>query len=206
MKERRSIWPLTLLVVLVSPAQPAMAADPHLDADASFIELYSQHFRAVWRNLRRLGVPDPALDDAVQDVFLVAHRRWAEFEGRSSVKTWIFGIVLRVAHDHRRSACRHQARVDRLATASAPRASTPPDEMAERLQAARIAHAVLDELDDQQRAVFVLVELEQLTVKETAAATGLTLATCQRRLRAARVAFDAGIRRRFSRERGGGDE
>ncbi len=68
-----------------------------------FEAIYDEHFDFVFRNVRRLGVPDAHVDDAVQEVFLVVHRRLAEFEGRSSVKTWIFGVLARVAADHRRS-------------------------------------------------------------------------------------------------------
>ncbi len=71
----------------------------------------------MWRNLHRLGVPSLVLDEAVQDVFLVVHRRRDEFAGRSSLRTWIFGIVLRVAKDYRRAAHRHAVRVQRYADA-----------------------------------------------------------------------------------------
>ena len=70
-------------------------------------KIYAEHVAMVWRALRRLGVPETSIEDAVQDVFLVAHRRAGEFEGRSSVKTWLYGIALRVAKDHRRAAMCH---------------------------------------------------------------------------------------------------
>ena len=66
-------------------------------------DIYREHFDFVWRSLRRMGVAPGSMDDAAQDVFLVVHRKLASFQRRSSVKTWLFGIVMRVAHDHRRS-------------------------------------------------------------------------------------------------------
>ena len=67
-------------------------------------QLYDSHFSFVWRNLRRLGVPDAILEDAAQDVFLVVHRRWDSFDARwSSVETWLFGILMRVARNHQHS-------------------------------------------------------------------------------------------------------
>ena len=54
--------------------------------------LYREHHRFVWRSLRRMGVPTDGLEDALQEVFIVAARRHGEFEGRSSVKTWLFSI------------------------------------------------------------------------------------------------------------------
>src|SRR5262245_20245633 len=71
-----------------------------------FSAFYEQYFAFVWRSVRRLGVADHAVDDAVQDVFVVVHRRLAEFEGRSSVRSWLFGIALRVARARRRSDLR----------------------------------------------------------------------------------------------------
>ena len=64
--------------------------------------VFVHHFDFVWRSLGRLGVPPEGIEDAAQDVFLVVHRRLADFEGRSSLTTWLYGIALRVARDHRR--------------------------------------------------------------------------------------------------------
>src|SRR5262245_16282732 len=83
-------------------AAPARAR-PAIDEPVAFDAVYDACFDFVWRNARRLGVPDAQLDDAVQEVFLVVHRRLADFEGRSSIKTWVFGILLKVAADHRRA-------------------------------------------------------------------------------------------------------
>jgi RNA polymerase sigma-70 factor (ECF subfamily) len=185
-----------MMLAALSTVEPGrVRTDPPLEA-TGLGDLYAEHFRAVWRNLRRLGVPDDLLDDAVQDVFLVVHRRAAEFAGRSSYKTWIFGIVLRVSKDYRRAARRHAARVERYPEAFAvePEVSCPAEQAARR-EASRLVRMILDRLDDQERAVFVLVELEQLSVREAAEATGLRLATCQRRLGRARAAFDLAVRR-----------
>src|SRR6185436_2589400 len=96
-------------------ASLALCADPReaaplgegATAKLSFEEIYEEHLAFVWRSLRRLGVREAGLDDAVQEVFLVAYRRLPAFEGRSSLKTWMFGIVLRVARTFRRTAQRH---------------------------------------------------------------------------------------------------
>lgn len=158
--------------------------------------LYTQHFELVWRNLRRLGVPEASLDDAVQDVFLVLHRRAAEFLGQSNIKTWIVGIVLRVAHDYRRSQARHSARV--ALYAEHYRDTVPADcpaEQVELKEAAALVRQIIAHFDDEEQNVFVLVELEELSLREVAESTGLSLSTCQRRLTAARKAFDAALRR-----------
>jgi RNA polymerase sigma-70 factor (ECF subfamily) len=170
-------------------------------------QIYSAHFSLTWRGLRRLGVPPALLEDAVQDVFLVVHRRRAEFEGRSSLQTWLYGIVLRVAKDYRRAQARHASRVDRMAEhlVSDPAPGISPADEAERREANRVLHAVLAKLKERDREVLVLVDLEELSAREAAQALGIRVRTCQRRLRAARAAFDAALRsylepdRRFTR-------
>ncbi len=184
-------------------------ADSHLVADtdpcpgspalgAQFGAIYRDHFTLVWRGLRRLGVPDASLEDAAQDVFLVAHRRAPTFEQRSSLRTWIYGIAVRVAKDYRRAQSRHVKRVESLAEhlSSAPGPTRTPAEEVERREANRVLHAVLAAMDDESREVLVLVELEELSVREAATALGLRVRTCQRRLRAARTLFEQAYERR----------
>jgi RNA polymerase sigma-70 factor, ECF subfamily len=192
-------------------SQPSIALDPGPDGRASpgpagdicdFTSLYEEFFEFVWRSVRRLGVPERALDDAVQDVFIVVHRRLDEFEGRSSVKSWLFGIARRVAHDHRRRASRKD-RGESLPEAIADPYAPSPLESASRAQAVALLYRLLDALDDDKREVFILAELEQMTVPEIAEATSVNLNTAYSRLRAARRAFEQAIHRHQARERTG---
>ncbi len=171
-----------------------------------FEDVYSEHFAFVWRSVRRLGIDMSAVDDVVQDVFLVAHRRMDDFEARSSMKTWLFGIALRVVRDHRRTLKRKPAQlggaaavetdVDGVHDASA---RGPLDHVTER-EAARTLHSLLDELDDDKRAVLVLAELEQMTVPEIAEAVEANVNTVYSRLRAARRELDEAVARYRARE------
>lgn len=165
-----------------------------LEVADSFRGAYAEHFQLVWRGLRRLGVPESVLEDAVQDVFLVVHRRWADFEGRSQLRTWIFGIAVRVAKDYRRAETRRNKRVQRLTELcqAEPRVALPSDE-AERREAHRVLHGALAKLSDEERAVFVLAELEELGLREVCEALGLQPRTCQRRLRRARQIFEQAV-------------
>lgn len=167
---------------------------------SSFRTLYREHFEMVWRSLLRLGVPAECVEDAVQDVFLVVHRREQEFAGRSTIKTWIYGIAVRVAKDYRRTDARHRRRlsaIKRYVLALVEPATSPARE-AEQREAARVTQGVLREMDPEERDVLVLVELEQLTLVETAAALELQVRTCQRRLRAARTHFEALLEAAFA--------
>ena len=153
-------------------------------------QIYTEHFDFVWRCLRRLGVPELALDDAAHDTFVIAHRLLPGFEGRSSVRTWLFSILRKVARDHRRAAQRlaSGAPIDTLESRL-----PSPEESAEDREAARLLSEVLDRLTDEKREAFVLVELEGLSVVEAAEATSTNVNTMHARLRAARRELEAAL-------------
>jgi RNA polymerase sigma-70 factor (ECF subfamily) len=164
----------------------AMPATPEFD------DIYQQHFDFVWRNLRRLGVPPEQLDDAGQDVFVVVHRRRGDFASRSTLRTWLFGIVLRVASDYRRK--RSRANVCRLEEKDALRMPQPgPFELASRREAVELLERFLDSLSDKTRPVFILAELEEMTVPEVALALALNPNTVYSRLRLARRSFERAV-------------
>ncbi len=170
-------------------------------ATVSFKEVYDAHFRFVWRSLRRLGVPESDVPDAVQDVFLVVHRRLDEFEGRSKVSTWLYGICYRVARDRRRSAHERRrvdepAAVDESADEHADVAAA-----AERRQGLALLEVILDEIPLDQRAVFTLFELESMSGEEIAEALEIPLGTVYSRLRIAREQFRKSIARREARDK-----
>jgi RNA polymerase sigma-70 factor (ECF subfamily) len=150
-----------------------------------YTELYERHFEFVWRSARYLGEPPSSLDDAVQDVFLVAYRRFQDFEARSSPRTWLFAITLRVVSDHRRSRRRKTRLLDgvkRMFTGTVP---TPHDHMSH-AERSRALISALDALNDDQRAVFVMADLEELSAPEIASVLKVNLNTVYSRLRTAR--------------------
>ena len=170
------------------PARQGCQVTPEFEA------IYEQHFDLVWRTLRRLGVPNSALDDALQDVFLVVYRRLEQFEQRSSLQTWIFGITLRVASDY----CRRGRRQERSTTIDAElhdQLGLDPHEHYARSEAVELLYKTLAELDPEKRAVFVLAELEEMTMTEVASAVGENVNTVSSRVKAARRQFEAALRR-----------
>jgi RNA polymerase sigma-70 factor (ECF subfamily) len=171
------------------------------EAAADYEAIYDEHFDFVWRNVRRLGVPEESADDAVQDVFLVVHRKLREFEGRSSMRTWLFGILARVARDYRRTRARAAAKAMAIAAESVHEPAETPVELVAKREAARVLEDLLSELDDDKREVLVLVELEQSSVAEVAIALGLNPNTAHARLRAARQQFEAAVARFHAREK-----
>lgn len=154
----------------------------------AFEPLYHANVDAIWRFLERLGVPARNLEDATQDTFLIAHRRLGEFRGESSLKTWLHGIALRVAKDHRRTEGR-KGGWEPLEPTLRHDGRAPDDAAAHRQSLSRVL-ALLEELDEQQRTTFVLIELEGFTAPEVAALTDTNVNTVSTRLRAARLRFN----------------
>jgi len=191
-----------------------MASDPSAESVPSsqlgVAALYEEHVDFVWRSLKRLGVPPSRMDDAVQDVFLVVHRRLSSFELRSSVKTWLYGIAVRVAHDHHRARRRKEQRGADEAPPDpdslADEASLGPLERAEQADAVRLLDELLAPMTAEKREVFLLTELEQMTAPEIAEALGIRLTTVYSRLRAARVEFEQALARRQTPSAGGRDD
>ena len=181
----------------LASARPASAAESPAVLDVA--ALYEAHFEFVWRSLRRLGIPPSNMDDAVQDVFVVVQRRVADFEQRSTERTWLFGIVLRVAAAHRRKLARrgNEIQSDEALLIGSHR---DPLRAAEEAEAAVIVQQLLNELDEARRSVFVMVELEDFSVQEVSAALGVNVNTVYSRLRLARRDFDAGLKRLRARE------
>jgi RNA polymerase sigma-70 factor, ECF subfamily len=185
----------------IPPLGAAAASDrPPMVESLTLDEIYRQHAPFVWRALRRLGVPPADVEDVCQEVFTVVHRKLAAFEGRSSMRTWLYGIAVRVASSHRRR--RHLTRElpSGLVIEDQASPSESPDPI-ERQQARAILDRLLDSLDDDKRAVFVLFELEELPMPDVAEAVGCPLQTAYSRLYAARKVFDTAVARANAQER-----
>jgi RNA polymerase sigma-70 factor (ECF subfamily) len=176
----------------MAPAAVAAAVGPASPEPlAAIANAYDEHAPVIFRVLRRFGVPDAALDDAVQDVFLVACRRYAEFEGRSSARTWLYGIARRVARDHRRSrqrGLRETSDIEKLP------ASRDPASISESAEAARLLDCALEGMSETLREVYVLLELEELSAPEIAALLDVPLNTVYSRVRLARQHVQTFIR------------
>lgn len=156
---------------------------------ASFEVLYERHFSFTWRALRHLGVPSSAIEDAAQEVWMVVHRRLPAFEGRSTPRTWLFGIAMNVARNRRRG----QRRTPEMLALPEQVESARHDPEGQHAghEAWRVIQRFLDTLDEQRRAVFVCSLLEQLSAAETSEATGLDVASVYHQVRRLRQSFKA---------------
>jgi RNA polymerase sigma-70 factor (ECF subfamily) len=184
-----------MAALTASMPQPRTTAPP-LDR-AAITAAYDEHAPGIFRLLRRLGVPAGAVDDAVQDVFLVAWRRHADFEGRSSTRTWLCGIALRVARDHRNARDRRLRESPELELAHP---SPTPESLTAQTEAVRKLDALLAGLNEPLRETFVLIEIEQLSAPEVATLLQTPLNTIYSRLRLAREAIVRAMRPHASAE------
>ncbi len=174
----------------------AFAADAHLAPAtpapvAAFDEVYRAHVGVVWRALSGLGVRGADVHDACQEVFVVVHRRLPEFDGRHKVSTWIHAICVKVALAFRRRAStRREVLVDEAPEAAAQ--GTPEQALDARQSMAALGR-ILDVLDDDKRAVFVLYELQEMSMREVAEAVDCPLQTAYSRYNAARRLLDQAV-------------
>jgi len=168
-----------------------VACDPDEGRAPSFEEIYDRYFDFAWANLRRLGVRSAHLEDAVQELFIVVHRRLGEFAGRSTLKTWLAGIAWRIASEYRRHESR-KGGAEPLPDTLVAR-NPDPHGAAVAAEALRLLDTLLDRLDEDKRAVFVLAELEQMSAPEIASALAVNLNTVYSRLRVARKTFDEAL-------------
>jgi RNA polymerase sigma-70 factor (ECF subfamily) len=173
---------------------PAVAPSPA----PSFREVYRANLGFVWRVVRHLGVPRADAEDVVQETFVVVLKKLGEFEGRSSLRTWIYGIAHRAVSEHRR-----RAHIRREIPTEAPdpgRVDAAQPELVERERARIQLAAILERLDGDKRAAFVFHEIEGMTMSEVAEIVGCPLQTAYSRLHAAREQVSAAARRLGARE------
>ncbi len=187
-----------MLPAAASDAEPRRPLNgPAVTDRRDFDSVYADNATFVWRLLRGMGVTEALVPDAVQDVFVVVHRRLPESDFRHAVKTWLFEIAYRVACDYRRKQARireHQPISDDLRAT----ARTPHDD-AEHAQSARLLNELLDAMDDDKRVVLVLSDVEEMTAPEIAEAIGVPLNTVYSRLRRARIELSEALTRRKRR-------
>jgi RNA polymerase sigma-70 factor, ECF subfamily len=167
--------------------------DPPADAPPTAGGLFRDYGAFAWRVLRRLGVAEKDVEDVCQEVFVTVHRRLPSFDGSSSARTWLYAICVRMASDYRKRAVhRREVAVDEAHEGSI--GATQEDAAALR-EARATLDRMLDALDGDKRAVFVLFEIEELPMTEVAIAVGCPLQTAYSRLHAARREVEAAMHR-----------
>jgi RNA polymerase sigma-70 factor (ECF subfamily) len=160
---------------------------------AELAALVQAHFDFVWRLLRRLGLPESDADDAAQQVFAIACRRFASIQ-RGSERAFLYGCALNGAAKWR--SRRHRECVQSEAELEAIESDAPAgDELLDRQKARRLLDSILDAMPEELRTVFVLFEFEELTTIEVAELLAIPRGTAASRLRRAREDFEKRVSR-----------
>lgn len=187
------------------PDASSGSAGSRAGSPPDFADVHARYFDFVWSSARRLGVPPDALDDVVQNIFIVIHSKLSTLERPESLQSWIYGIARRSVLRYFRTQ-RHTASFEQnLAWLEETRAPTPktPYELGEQRDRLRLLAKLLQELDAPKREILVLAEMEELTPLEIAEALEIPLNTVYSRLRAARTQFEDALARHRAREAGG---
>ena len=180
-----------------APANSGVTAVP-----IAFDKLVSEHLDFVWRSLRRFGVPPAEVDDATQQVFLVANDKLTSIRAGSE-RSFLIAVATRVASHARRSNVRREAARQRFSESPTAATEAPsPEHLMQRLEARDLLDRVLDQMPAELRSVFVLFELEELSIDEVAGLLSLPRGTVATRLRRARVVFREEATALNQRERG----
>jgi RNA polymerase sigma-70 factor (ECF subfamily) len=175
------------------PALAAAAQDQEEGARPvpTLSQLFAAHAQDVARWARRLGGPLVDVEDVVQEVFLVAHRRLPTFRGEASSATWLFRITRNVAR-HRRRKDRLRGwltgAAERLADGLPEPSASAPEQLIVHQRHQRL-HRVLGRLGERDRTVLVLFELESLSGEEIAQMMNARVGTVWVWLHRARAAF-----------------
>ena len=158
-----------------------------------FRTLFHDQFSYVWNALRRLGVRDTDLEDVTHDVFLRVYRHLDAYDASRPIRPWLFAFAFRAASDHRRLARHRIELLDDSVHAIDP--SPPADDRVAAGEDRAMILAALDAIDLPRRAVFILHEVDELTVPDVAATLEIPVNTAYSRLRLAREEFGEAMRR-----------
>ena len=184
---------LTILGTNVALQAPARVWGAMPRADARLRRVVDEHVGLVWRVLRRAGLSPADAEDASQDVFWVLAQRIEDVPERAQ-RSFLVSTALRVASDRRRSKWNRSVSGGLDAEARVSDAALP-DEALDLRRAGAMLDEALETLEASERAVFILADLEQMTRAEVAQALRIPEGTVASRLRQARTAFEASVRR-----------
>lgn len=186
---------------LSSDAEPKRTGSTENCPVPDFAEVYRNYFSFVWSCTSRLGVGENELDDVVQEIFVVIHARLHTLQQPEAIRSWIYGIARRTASTYHRAKRARLANTSALDSESDVQYPQPPSplELAEQSDQVRLLWSLLDKLDPPKREVFVLAELDEMTVPDIALAIEVPVNTVYSRLRVARQELEEALARHHAR-------
>jgi RNA polymerase sigma-70 factor (ECF subfamily) len=172
------------------PPLDSHAPDSAMASRATFLAIYDEWFDHVLRWARALGAPEADREDIAQEVFLIVRRRLSAFDGAKPA-AWLYQITRRQVRDFRRRAWIKNVftREHTNAVNGIPDERDGPAVTLERKQRRRILHEILDKMNDDRRAAFLLFEIDGLSGEEISRIQGVSVNTVWKRLFLARKEF-----------------
>jgi RNA polymerase sigma-70 factor (ECF subfamily) len=165
-------------------------------AGGRFRQVVDQHYDFLWRTIRYLGVPEGPADDAIQQVLCIVARRLTDIAPGTEM-SFLFSTAMRVASEWRRASRRHPAiPVEDIDQFVGP--CPTPEELVDTRRAQEVLREIVQAMPVDLRMVFILCEIEELTLAEAAECVGVPLGTAASRLRRARERFKVLVRRRVA--------
>jgi RNA polymerase sigma-70 factor, ECF subfamily len=162
-----------------------------MTVDEASLIAFQRELDYIYRTFRRLGVHSSDLDDLAQDLFVVLHRTWMDYDPTRPLRPYLFGIAFRISSAYKRKKRRDMAY--RLRHVSDSEAG--PDELLREKQSRRLLIAALDRIALPRRAVLIMHELDEVPVSEVARVLSIPLFTVYSRLRKARRELQVAVRR-----------
>ena len=166
--------------------------------EAAFALLVREHQGPVFRLLLRLLGNRAEAEDVAQEVFVAVFKAMETFRGDSRLSTWIYRIATNHAKNRikyltrrghsQRSDYNERVHPNQIATDTVSRIDRP-DRLVEGYQAQSCLEEALQALDEDQRALVVLRDLEHLSYEDVQRITGLPIGTVKSRLHRARLSL-----------------
>ena len=174
---------MAVATILASPSDEELVTGAAAGDRAALEELFRRYRQLAYRVAHRLLGNEADALDAVQDGFVKALMHLAQFQGRSSFKTWLLRVVSNAALDLGRQRGRRESlALETLRLRSEQEPGPAPDHGLEREDLRRDLQAALDQLAPAQRQTFVLHAEAELSYREVADAMGISIGTVMSRL------------------------
>lgn len=186
--------PIAKPVVSSKPPRPtsgiiSIGTEPERNSEHGeklLLKWFNEYYDFIWRTLRRFGVRDEYVDDAAQHVFIIVSRRYKVVRPGCE-KAFLFATAIRVASDFKKVYLRR--RITDVALENIADPKPLQDELMDLKSMRHMLDSILDNMDFDIRTVFVLFELEGMTISEIAEMLSIPTGTAASRLRRAREQF-----------------
>jgi RNA polymerase sigma factor (sigma-70 family) len=184
------------------PDMEPLASEPARSAARpTFEHVFPFAHRYVRHSVRELGIPERDRDDVTQDVLVAVHRSFGSYDPTRPLKPWLKTITYRVAKDYRLLARNKRELLFPEPSVDVACVEPTSEDLAARRQLQRTLLEILSTMELGRRMVFVLHDLEEVSIDDIADASKIPVSTARTRLRLARCEVQAGLRRRQAREK-----